>query len=129
MMPLVRSFALSTRPGKKAWVEPVVEKASKSVRFQVRTGDGESPAGTVNRRGARCVVCQQPTSFDHIRAEGKAGRMSHQMMAIVAEGKRGRLYLSPSTEQSEIAASATPDWTPGRTCLIKRSVSAYSPTA
>ncbi len=112
-MPLVRSFALSTKKGKEAWVEPVVEPgAPPRVRFEVRSGAGKPPEGTVGRKGARCVCCGSPVSLDYIRAEGRAGRMGAQMMAIVAEGKKGRIYLPPSEEHERVAASAEPTWAP-----------------
>jgi len=111
-MPLVRSFWLSIKPGKKAWVEPVVNRASKTIHFEVRTGQGTPPNGTVNRRGATCIVCGTPVPFDHIRSEGKAGRMSAQMMAIIAEGSSGRIYLDPSEEHSIVSTVARPDWEP-----------------
>ena len=38
----------------------------------------------------------EPISPDYIRKEGKAGRIGNRLMAVVAEGKRGRIYLSPS---------------------------------
>ncbi|HLA77172.1 MAG TPA: DUF1156 domain-containing protein, partial [Vicinamibacteria bacterium] len=102
-MPLVRSFALSMKEGKETWVEPVIDRTAKSVRFQIDSGKGKPPEGTVGRRGARCIVCESPVPLDHIRAEGKGGRMSAQMMAIVAEGARRRVYLPPN-EQHERAA-------------------------
>jgi len=111
-MPLVRSFWLSTKPGKKTWVEPIVDRAAKSVRFEVRTGQGEPPGGTVNRQGAACIVCSTTVPFDHVRAEGKAGHMSVQLMAVVAEGQRRRIYLPPTQEQETIAAQARPMWSP-----------------
>jgi putative DNA methylase len=111
-MPLVRSFWLSTKKGKQAWVEPIVDKKRKTVRFEVRTGKGEPPEGTVNRRGALCIVCKTPVPFDHIRSEGKAGRMSAQLMAIVAEGKGGRVYVDPSDQHAHIARQAVPEWKP-----------------
>jgi putative DNA methylase len=110
-MPLVSKWHLSTKQGKAAWVEPVIDRAAKTVRFTVRT-EGEPPDGTVNRRGARCIACGTPAPFDHVRAEGKAGRMGAQMMAIVAEGPRGRVYLPPNAEQDAIAAQAKPEWEP-----------------
>lgn len=106
-MPLVRSFVLSSKPGKKAWVEPIVDHRAKSVRFEVRNGDG-APEGTVNRKGARCLACGTAAPFDHVRAEGRAGRMSAQMMAIVAEGERGRVYLTPDASHEMVAADAAP---------------------
>ncbi|HPY73770.1 MAG TPA: DUF1156 domain-containing protein, partial [Methanothrix sp.] len=39
-MPLVRSFALSTKKGNKAWVEPVIDIVAKTVKFGVKTGEG-----------------------------------------------------------------------------------------
>lgn len=116
-MPLVRSFQLSTKKGKEVWVEPVVvnggESASApSIRFVVRSGKGKAPEGTVGRRGARCIACGTPVPLEYIRKEGQAGRMGAQLMAIVAEGQNGRVYLSPQQEHVEIAESAQPTWKP-----------------
>jgi putative DNA methylase len=112
MMPLASKFWLSTKKGKQAWVEPIVDKKRKTVRFEVRTGKGEPPKGTVNRRGAQCIVCNTPVPFDHVRSEGKAGRMSAQLMAIVAEGKGGRVYVAPSDQHESVAQKAKPSWVP-----------------
>lgn len=116
-MPLVRSFQLSTKKGKEAWVEPVVvnggESASApSIRFVVRSGKGKAPEGTVGRKGARCIACGTPVPLEYIRKEGRAGRMGSQMMAIVAEGPNGRVYLDPTPEHEAIANSAQPSWKP-----------------
>lgn len=116
-MPLVRSFQLSTKKGKEAWVEPVVvnggENASApSIRFVVRSGKGKAPEGTVGRKGARCIACGTPVPLEYIRKEGQAGRMGSQMMAIVAEGPNGRVYLDPTPEHEAIANSAQPSWKP-----------------
>ncbi|MGY2709521.1 DUF1156 domain-containing protein [Thermostichus sp. MS-CIW-28] len=116
-MPLVRSFQLSTKKGKEVWVEPVVvnggESASApSIRFVVKSGKGQAPEGTVGRRGARCIACGTPVPLEYIRKEGQAGRMGAQLMAIVAEGQNGRVYLSPQQEHVEIAESAQPTWKP-----------------
>jgi putative DNA methylase len=111
-MPLVRSFALSTKKGKETWVEPQIDKHAKNVGFKVKSGKGKPSEGTVNRRGARCIVCDQPVPFDHVRAEGRAGRMGAQLMAIVTEGERGRNYYAPVIEHEAIARSAQPTWKP-----------------
>ncbi len=111
-MPLVRSFALSTKKGKQAWVEPVVDAAAKTVRFEVKTGTGVPPEGTVNRQGARCIVCGGTVPFPHVRAEGQARGLGVQSMAIVAEGQRGRIYLAPDEAHTTVAQSAVPPWRP-----------------
>lgn len=111
-MPLVASFWLSKKPGKKTWVEPIPVPGERRVRFEIRTGNGQAQPETVTRKGGRCVVCGASVPFAHIRAEGQAGRMSQQLMAIVAEGQRGRIYLPPDAEQEAAAASAQPEWRP-----------------
>ena len=112
-MPLVRSFALSTKKGKETWVEPIIEHGTPPrVQFTVKSGVGKAQEGTVGRRGARCLCCGTPVMLDYVRIEGRAGRMGAQMMAIVAEGKRGRIYMPPSEEHERIAASAQPSWAP-----------------
>jgi len=113
-MPLVRSFQLSTKKGKEAWVEPVIDREQNPpvIRFEVKKGKGKAPEGTVERKGARCLACEQPVALDHVRSEGKAGRMGQQLMAIVAEGQKGRVYLAPTPEQEAIANSAQPKWKP-----------------
>jgi len=111
MMPLVSSFELSKKKGRKAWVEPQVDRARR-ISFVVRTGDGMGPEGTVNRQGARCLACGTPVPFDHIRAEGRGGRMSTQLMAVVTEGKGGRSYYAPMPEHEQVARVAIPESAP-----------------
>jgi putative DNA methylase len=113
-MPMVTSFKLSTQKGKEAWVQPIVDRLAKTVRFEVRTGHGTPPEPSKISRGAnfRCLVCEQVSSADHIKAEGRAGRMDAQLLAIVVEGHRGRTYLAPNSEQDRAARSAAPTWAP-----------------
>ena len=113
-MPLARSFWLSKKKGKEAWVEPEVHHTVKppAISFSVKTDKGEPQSGTVNRQGAVCLACGTPVALDHIRSEGRAGRMNSQLMAIVAEGQHGRVYLAPNEEQVAIAVQAKPEWKP-----------------
>lgn len=100
---LVRSFDLSKKKGKEWHVEPVCEGGE--VRFEVAPGKA-TQGGTVNRRGATCVHCGAPIAFDHIREESREGRMGAKLMAIVAEGQRGRIYIAP--DEVQIAAADVP---------------------
>ena len=111
-MPLVRSFALSTKKGKEAWVEPIVDKETKTVKFEVRTGKGKPQEGNVNRSGAKCVCCSSPVTFEYLRSESRAGRMGSTMLAIVAEGPRTRVYVTPSSIQETTARAVPQSWTP-----------------
>ena len=53
-----------------------------------------------------------PVSGDYIKAQGKQGRMGARLMAIVAEGDRGRVYLAPTPEMETVALTAQPTWKP-----------------
>ena len=113
-VPLVSTFVLSSKEGKEAYVEPVVE--GDAYRFTVKMGTPPESihAGTTAGKRAAfiCLLSKSPIDYNHIRTEGKAGRMGQRLMAIVAEGVRGRIYLSPTPEQIAIAESAKPDWSP-----------------
>lgn len=110
-MPLVHSFALSTKKGKEVSVRPVVNHDTRTVHFEIVQSSSPS-RGTVERRGAVCICCKAPVPFEHVRAEGKAGRMGAQLMAVVAEGDRGRTYMPATSEQERPAADAEAEWKP-----------------
>jgi len=115
-VPLASTFMLSTKAGKEAYVEPVIEGGS--YRFTVKTGKPKDAEGAKNgtklARGANfaCLMSGTPIAGDYIKAEGKTGRMGARLMAIVAEGQRGRVYLAPTPEHEAAARKAKPEWTP-----------------
>ena len=114
-VPLASTFVLSSKAGKEAWVEPVVD--GDSYRFAVRMGTPPETAkhGTKSSgRGAnfQCLLSKSPIEGKYIKAEGQAKRMGTRLMAIVAEGKRGRVYLTPSIDQELLASAAIPQWRP-----------------
>jgi putative DNA methylase len=110
-VPLASSFVLSSKPGKEAYVEAIIEKGG--YRFVVKLGEppAEARAGTKATRGAnfRCLMSQASIEPDYIRSEAVAGRMGARLLAVVAEGSRGRLYLSPTAEQESTAFSVASD--------------------
>ena len=90
----------------------------KSYRFEVRTGKAPDKtvvdAGTKLGRGAnfRCLLSSSPIAPDYIRKEAQAGRMGARLMAIAAEGDRGRVYVTPTEDHAAIAKKAVPKWKP-----------------
>jgi putative DNA methylase len=114
-VPLASTFMLSTKEGKEAYVEPVIE--GDRYRFAVRLGKPKDVEAAKNgtklaRANFSCLMSGAPITGDYIRAEGKAGRMGARLMALVVEGERGRTYL-PSTDEAEaVAAQAKPEWKP-----------------
>jgi putative DNA methylase len=114
-VPLVSTYMLSAREGKETYVEPVIE--GDRYRFAVRVGRPKNPEAAQNgtklgRASFACLMSGAPISGDYIKAEGKAGRLGTRMLAIVAAGEGGRIYL-PADEGSEFAArKAKPKWSP-----------------
>ena len=161
-VPLASTFMLSTKAGKEAYVEPVIENRgqeignsqtvadaisyplsptsfpignrgagsgpisyllsptsspSPSYRFTVKVGkpkdaEGAKSGTKLARANFGCLMSGTPVSGDYIKAEGKAGRMGARLMAVVAEGTRGRVYLAPTPEHEAAALKAKPTWRP-----------------
>jgi putative DNA methylase len=115
-VPLASTFMLSSKKGQQAFIEPVLE--SDSYRFTVKVGkprDGDATKnGTKLSRGAnfQCLMSGTPIDGDYIKAEGRAGRMGARLMAIIAEGEKGRVYLPPTPAMEAIASQAKPTWKP-----------------
>lgn len=111
-VPLVSSFWLATKKNKETWVEPVIRPDISGYDFVIRYSGKPKLEETINRQGGVCALSGAPMSFAYIRTEGQAGRMGVRLMAIVAEGERGRIYLAPTSEIEEVAHLAQPKWIP-----------------
>ncbi|MDR1427363.1 MAG: DUF1156 domain-containing protein [Bifidobacteriaceae bacterium] len=112
-VPLVRSWWLSKKKGKEAWIDARVGNGK--VSYTVRR-DATGPQGTANGTiiGGRGVSLADSTPIPnaYIRSEAVAGRLGTHLIALVAEGERGRVYLSPSTEQADAASVSRPPGLP-----------------
>lgn len=113
-VPLASTFVLSSKEGKQVYVHPVIKGDKYHFTVKVGVPDSAAENGTKLTRGAnfRCLVSDTPIEPKHIYAEANAGRMGARLMAIVAEGVRGRVYLPPTEEHEVIARQATPEWKP-----------------
>lgn len=87
-MPLVRSFALSTKRGKEVRIEP--ESIGAKIRFRIRSGI--TTAGTKMRGEARCLVCGTSINDAQLRVLARRA-IGSQLLAAVVEGKRNREYV------------------------------------
>ncbi|MEJ5209327.1 DUF1156 domain-containing protein [Denitratimonas sp. CY0512] len=113
-VPLASTFILSSKKGKEAYVQPVVEGDRYRFTVEVGTPPEDAKGGTAagKRGGFYCLLSDSPIDYKYIRSEGQAGRMGRRLMAIVAEGDRGRVYLTPTEEHEVIARQAEPTWKP-----------------
>ena len=104
-VPLVRTWWLSKKKGKEAWVRATVRDGR--VHYEV-VNDANGPKGAddwtiMHRKGAKAVGDGTPFDYDYVRAEGLKGRIGCHMLAVVAEGHRGRVYVSATQEQRDAA--------------------------
>ena len=114
-VPLASTFMLSTKEGKEAYVEPMIDECG--YHFTVKVGKPKDSEAAKNgtklaRANFLCLMSGSPISGDYIKAEGKAGRMGARLMAIVTEGDHGRVYLPPTEAMEAVARLAKPGWKP-----------------
>lgn len=111
-MPLLNSFAVARKRGHETWLRAEPDRDSRSVAFSVEHGTGCPADGTVNRRGATCIVCGTTVPLAEVRKAAKAGGLGAQLLCTVAEGHRGRLYLEIDEEQMAATDVGPPEWKP-----------------
>ncbi len=114
-MPLVRSWWLSKKKGKEAYVVPKV--VGRRIEYTIGRDPRQAPAsdksGTMaGRKGAVCVSCASAVTIDFIKGEGLAGRMGAALLGIVGEGHRERTYFNPAPSDVETANVPKPANTP-----------------
>ena len=108
-IPLMSSLVLSKRSGRSAWLTIIPD--GKDFTFDVNTGPKiPKLTETKSGRGAAfvCPGCGETTLDSYIKEQGKAHQIGAQLIAIVAEGKRGRTYLPVDTEQKLAAEVKRP---------------------
>jgi len=114
-VPLASSFILSSKEGKEAYVEPVVNGDSYSFKVKMGTPPEFAKIGTKSAGSGSsflCLLSKSPMDFKYLREEAKQGRMGQKLMAVVAEGTRGRVYLTPTREHEIAGINARPEWVP-----------------
>ena len=88
---------------------------AKRVSFVVQNCSNDVPkGGTVDRNSAVCIACNNAALLSYVREQARAGNMNEQMTAIVAEGNRRRLFVSPTDVHIQAATSAETSWRPSQ---------------
>lgn len=106
-MPLVNSWWLVKKKGREVYIVPQV--TSGKVTYAIANGTGSSPIpeGTISgRTGAKCIACGSAVPIAYVRDAQKNGHAGKQLLAVVAESNRGRVYLPPTRDHIEAEASA-----------------------
>ena len=105
-VPLASSFLLSSKKGKEVWVEPAVDRAGKSYDFRICSGQ-DKEAIKIAKKGTKAGQAKFRCLFSGAAANGQMGV---RLMAVVANGKRERVYLEPDEMQVSIAQDKTEEF-------------------
>lgn len=118
-VPIASTFMLSSRTGKEVWIEPLVDRVNKTIRYSIRKGGtkaeiAKANEGTKAGRGSnfRCLISDTAITSEYVKAQGKAGQIGQTLIAIVAEGHTARVYVAPTTEHEALALSVRSSWEP-----------------
>jgi adenine-specific DNA methylase len=119
-IPLLKTRWLCKKDKKRVVLE-LTPKADKSgIEFSInndaklvgqnaaarREHDKRLGAGTMSRSGAKCPCCPAIMTMEDIRLEGRAGRLSATMTAVVVDGLFGKEYRLPSPLEVSVANDA-----------------------
>ena len=96
-VPLMASWVLAKKPGRPTiWIEPIVDRLNHTITYRIHEGGEPTYERTVNRGVGICIATGSTIPGKYIKSEGVAGRMGSEIVAIVAEGTRGRVYCNPT---------------------------------
>lgn len=105
-VPLVASWTLSNKKGKPpVWIEPIVDRETQSISYEVRTGGKPTANRTVSRGNATCLATGSAIKLTYIDDAATAGQLGQDLMAVVCEGPYGRVYVTPDAGQREALKS------------------------
>jgi putative DNA methylase len=90
--PLLRSFYLSKKKGREVFLEPIIDYKDKKINFEIAF-DGKPTPHTTDRTGARCLFCNEFIKKDQLRKTSMENGLQEIPLAVVVEGKVGRIYL------------------------------------
>jgi len=134
-VPLVASWTLADKRGRpKVWIEPIIDRETQTITYEIREGGEPAHERTVDRGGGRCVATNATMPYSYIRPEFQAARMGQHLLAVVAQGAGGRVYVSPDAASIDVARVPAPDnsvpgeifdW-PGRTNVVRYGMETWS---
>lgn len=121
-VPIASSFLLGSKPGKEAWVQPLIDKNTKTITYRIRNRGSraeiaEAKKGTKAGRGANftCILSDTAITREHVRRAAAEGNLGQVLIAVVGEGRGRRIYCDPNKDHVNTAKSAVPLWKPGTT--------------
>ena len=85
-MPMVRQWWLAKSRNRNVAIRMLVDRSRKSVSFEIVEDDEidfDPSDGTMKRGSIACPICEQAPPEDHLKREGRAGRIGMMPMAVM----------------------------------------------
>ena len=125
-VPLASTFMLSTKAGKEAYVEPVIEGGG--YRFTVKVGKPKTPRRRRTAPSWQRGELRVPDVRHADRRRLHQGGGQSRAHGRAADGhrrrrRRGRVYLAPTPEHGGHRPAAQPTWKPETACRTTRATS------
>ncbi|MEZ5951737.1 MAG: hypothetical protein R3C12_21505 [Planctomycetaceae bacterium] len=112
-VPLVNTFVLSRNTGKEVFLEPNIEDNGYTFTVKIGKPSEAAKVGTKAGRGVfKCIMSSTPIDATTVRESGRAARLGHRLLVLIAAGNGGKVFISPCSEHEQIARSVIPDWSP-----------------
>lgn len=116
-VPLISNYYLSAKPGREAYVEPIVN--GNEYRFSIinekpinlkEVKKGNKLSG---RAKFKCILSGATIDSTYIKEQGKMNAIGVKLTAMIAEADDGsRFFLPPIDSQEKLALDCKPDWLP-----------------
>ena len=111
--PLVKNWELSRSLKAPAYIRPLIDQVTRTVRFKIEHGENVTKPSFTGRHGGECLFCQTPISIDWVRAKGVEGTLGSVLMAIACgDGKSWTFLEVDSKQQAAIDSLPEPEWLP-----------------
>lgn len=98
-VPLLKGFYLANTTNKQVHLKPII--SGNKIEFAIGKGrfDGE---GWMSRGNLRCPCCGNVTNVNALKEQFKKGETSEKILAVIWDGRGGKEYRKPSTEDLAI---------------------------
>lgn len=108
-IPLSSSYDLAKKKGSEVWIEPAVK--NNRVNFIMHHGpraESDNKPKVAQTAVFKCPACGEITPDSYVKESGVNHRIDSQLIAIVVDNARKRLYLEATGEQEKAADVEVP---------------------
>ena len=108
-IPLSSSYDLAKKKGSEAWVEPIAENGS--IHFKLHHEPRTEVKGNpkvAQTAVFKCPACGEITPDAYVKECGINHKIDSQLIAVVIDGGKKRLYLEATSEQEQAAEINAP---------------------